>query len=673
MTIMRRDFLTEMLEIDNVNFTKENLSDLLERNLLLIRADNDLVITSMNAFSNLIPEKWIGKTVAELFGLEAHHNEWLLLSEGETWRGTGTIPFPTLKLNLTLTKVSANAYILFGMEVSHIVQSIEADVKSEYIHKLRHTMNGIFTVEYKEDQYFLTILGGKLMESLDIPNSSYLLDGTIEWMDDQFFQQFAQKLGEAFKGNELTFKHTYRNCDLYTLLSPIKQAEKVIEVIGTVMDITTFEESQKQVSYLATHDALTGLPNRLKLLSDLENFINEDRNSKLSAVIIFDLDRLKTINDTYGQLIGDQVIEVAAKRLQEKVKEPSLIYRLGGDEFVIIYRGDDGGEDRLIKQIIHSIRQPIFIQSKELYITATAGVYYYDEPEKRADELVNRASIAVHYGKVKGGNDIFRYNDTMSKKYNELLLVESDLRKAFQLNEFRLHYQPKVDVRTNKIVGVEALIRWHHGKKGNIPPSLFIPVAEEIGMIEEIDAWVLEEACRQFVRWTSNGLEPIMIAVNVSATELQNPDFLHRVRKIIKKTGMDPHYLEIEITENSVLYNTEESINRMRELREMGVSLAIDDFGTGYSSMAYLPKFPINFLKIDQSFIRDIYNGSGNAEIIKAMIQLAHTFGLKVVAEGVEQENALSFIRNQNCDYYQGYFFSKPLEPEYIEEKLLLN
>ncbi|GAA0288956.1 diguanylate cyclase (GGDEF)-like protein [Gracilibacillus halotolerans] len=672
---MRRDFLMDMLDTENdTSFNSDDFQVLLKQNILIAKANSDLIITSINAFSRLIPENWIGKTITELFDLEKFHNEWLLLSEGDTWRGQGELRLELpIQLNLTLTKVAEDTYIVFGMDVTEVIETIEEDVEAEYKQKLQHTLNGIFTATKPNEHYLLSVIGGKLLDKLQISSSVYVMDGSLEWMDDKSYSTFTYKLDEAFKGNEQVFKHTYDGVDIYTLLSPIEKDGEIVEVLGTLMDITSFEESQKQVSYLATHDALTGLPNRLKLLSDLENFINEDLRSNLSAVIICDLDRLKTINDTYGQLIGDQVIEIAARRLKEIVSEPSILYRLGGDEFVIIYRGTDGKVEELLEEMLHYIRQPIFIQNKDLYITATAGVYYYDHIEKRSDELINRASIAVHYGKIKGGNNIFRYNDTMSKKYNELLLVESDLRKAFQLNEFRLHYQPKVDVDTNKIVGVEALIRWNHGKKGNIPPSLFIPVAEEIGMIQDIDEWVLEEACNQFNRWVSSGVEPIMIAVNVSATELQQADFLDRVRNIIEKTGMDPNYLEIEITENSILYNTEECIDRMRQLREMGISLAIDDFGTGYSSMGYLPKFPINFLKIDQSFIRDICNETGNEEIIKAMIQLAHTFGLKVVAEGVEQETALSFIKNEKCDYYQGYFFSRPLEAEVLEQQLLLN
>lgn len=670
---MRRDFLMDMLDTEK-SFNSKDFQMLFQQNILIVRADSDLIITSMNAFSNLIPENWKGKTISELFDIETYHHDWLMLSIGDTWRGRVELQLEDkLQLSLNITRVSEDMYMVLGMDISEVIDTVENDIEAEYQNKLQHTLNGIFTVRKHDNHYVLSVIGGKLLDKLHVSESNYVLDGSLHWMDKNAYSTFTYKLEEAFTGKEQILKHTFNEMHLYTLLSPIEKNGEVLEVLVTVMDITSFEESQKQVSYLATHDALTGLPNRLKLLSDLENFINENMRSNLSAVIICDLDRLKTINDSYGQLIGDQVIEIASKRLKDAVTKPSILYRLGGDEFVIIYRGDETKVNEQLEEILHSIRQAIFIQNKELYITATAGIYHYDHVVKQSDELINRASIAVHYGKIKGGNNIYRYNDTMSEKYNELLLVESDLRKAFQLNEFSLHYQPKVDVDSNKIVGVEALIRWNHGKKGNIPPSLFIPVAEEIGMIQDIDEWVLEEACNQFNRWIASGVEPIMIAVNVAATELQQADFLDRVRNIIEKTGMDPNYLEIEITENSILYNTEECIDRMRQLREMGISLAIDDFGTGYSSMGYLPKFPINVLKIDQSFIRDICSGDGNEEIIKAMIQLAHTFGLKVVAEGVEQETALSFIRNEKCDYYQGYFFSRPLEPGILEEQLLLN
>jgi diguanylate cyclase (GGDEF)-like protein len=533
---------------------------------------------------------------------------------------------------------------------------------------LHHNMNLMFVIRRRKGQFYCSFLSGKLKEQLELPD---IMPSTDQKFNPEFLSLQNSKLTQAFTGKEITYRHHFHNHYLYTMLSPVIKDGEVIEVVGTTIDITSFEKSEQQLEFMATHDILTKLPNRQKLLDDLDRMIHNNQHEKPKAIMICDLDRLKNVNDTLGQFAGDQVITLIADRLKENVRETCSVYRLGGDEFVIVIDQEVADVKAFAEQILQVVRQPIIISKHDFYMTATIGICCMNEKACKTEDYINRASVAVHYGKVQGGNRISEYTDEMSKQYNELILLESDIRKAFKFNEFTLSYQPKVDVHTNEIVGVEALIRWEHGKKGKIPPSLFIPIAEEIGMIDQIGEWVLREACKQFVKWQESGANPVMVAVNISAVELQNPDFLSRVKQVIKETGMDPNYLEIEITENSVMQNTEECIEMMNELRSMGVSLSIDDFGTGYSSMGYLQKFPINYLKIDQSFIKELFEESGSAEIIKAMIQLGHTFGLKVVAEGVEGEQILSFIRNQKCDYYQGYFYSKPLEADLIEEKLL--
>ncbi|WP_058306069.1 sensor domain-containing protein [Gracilibacillus massiliensis] len=536
---------------------------------------------------------------------------------------------------------------------------------------IQQNMNLIFVIRQVDGRFYFSLLAGKLKEKLGLSDNLLGKDADLSKLDLDLKALFKAKLLETLTGQDIAFRHTYQQCYLYSMLSPIIENGKVIEIVGTSIDITAFEKAEQEIEYLRTYDRLTNLPNREKLLKDLEISIENEQINTPKALIMCDLDRLKNINDTLGQYAGDQVITLIADRLLEITPRGCKIYRFGGDEFIIVVDQTIEDLSPFAEEILHSIRQPFVLSKNDFYMTGTIGISYLNESGAQAEDYINRASVAVHYGKVNGGNRVFEYNNQMSEKYNELLLLESDIRKAFQFNEFTLSYQPKVDVHTNEIVGVEALIRWEHGKKGKIPPSTFIPIAEEIGMIEQIGEWVLREACNQFVKWRSSGLKPVMVAVNVSAVELQQAEFLIRVKNIIKETGMDPNYLEIEITENSIMQNTEECIATMNQLRDMGISLSIDDFGTGYSSMGYLQKFPINYLKIDQSFIKELFNQSGSAEIIKAMIQLGHTFGLKVVAEGVEGEQILSFIQHQDCDYYQGYFYSKPVEPEIIKEKLL--
>lgn len=527
---------------------------------------------------------------------------------------------------------------------------------------VQHNMNVLFVIREENGQFYCSFIAGKLKDKLQLPDNNSYLD---------FILFHKSKLKQAFAGKEIIFKHHFHRYYLVTMLSPVIEDGRVTEVVGSTSDITSFEKSEKQIEFMATHDTLTKLPNRRKLLVDLDKMIHHPSEGSPQAIIICGLDRLKNVNDTLGQFAGDIVITLIANRLKGPELRGYPVYRLGGDEFVIVINQPFADLKHFAEEILQIVRQPINISGHDFYMTGTIGISYLSEKAGKTEDYINRASVAVHYGKIQGGNRISEYTSKMSEQYNELILLESDIRKAFKFNEFTLSYQPKVDVYTNEIVGVEALIRWEHGKKGEIPPSVFIPIAEEIGMIGQIGEWVLREACKQFVRWQKSGINPVMIAVNISAIELQQVDFLLRVKQIIKETGMNPHYLEIEITENSVMQNTEECIERMNELRAMGISLSIDDFGTGYSSMGYLQKFPIDYLKIDQSFIKELCKEEGSAEIIKAMIQLGHTFGLKVVAEGVEREHMLSFIRNEKCDYYQGYFYSKPLDADLIEEKLL--
>ncbi len=556
--------------------------------------------------------------------------------------------------------------------LEHLTKMESLVENMHYYQKIIHqNMNLVFVIRQENGHFFSSLIAGKLKEKLKLSDKLIGKNADLSEMAKDLLAVFKDNIEKTFTGEEVSFRHTYKEYHVFTMLSPIIEDGKVIEIVGTSVDITPFEKAEQEIEFLRTHDTLTNLPNREKLLEDLEKYIQHYRLEKPKAILLCDLDRLKNINDTLGQLAGDKAITLISDRLQNITPEGSEIYRFGGDEFVIVIDQNIEDLEAFAEEILHIIRQPMVLYKTDFYMTCTIGLCYLNEPAIHTEDYINRASVAVHYGKVNGGNRVFEYTNQMSETYNELLLLESDIRKAFKLNEFTLSYQPKVDVNSNKIIGVEALIRWNHGKKGNIPPSVFIPIAEEIGMIEKIGEWVLREACNQFVKWQNSGTDPVMVAVNVSAGELQQSGFLTRVKKIINETGMDPNYLEIEITENSIMQNTEECIEVMNRLRDMGISLSIDDFGTGYSSMGYLQKFPINYLKIDQSFIKELFNQSGSAEIIKAMIQLGHTFGLKVVAEGVEGEQILSFIKDEKCDYYQGYFYSKPVEPDIMEEKLL--
>ncbi|WP_277678253.1 putative bifunctional diguanylate cyclase/phosphodiesterase [Gracilibacillus dipsosauri] len=410
--------------------------------------------------------------------------------------------------------------------------------------------------------------------------------------------------------------------------------------------------------------------NRYRWIEDLEESMKLDAQ-RPKSILFFDIDRFKNVNDIAGRQIGDQVIELVEDRINEHLPETCNLYHLFGDQFLVSIDNTVSQSFSLANQLMKAIQRPIFAENHEFYLTATIGISHIQESDIKPSEHIHQARFAVRHGKTKGGNQVNEYKSFMGAIYNELISLESDIIKAVQFNEFYLVYQPKVDVKTNKMIGLEALLRWKHHQLGEISPSRFIPIAEKIGMIHSIGEWVLRAVCQQYLEWKRIGVPPILIAINVSALELQQPCFYHRVIRIIEQMGMDPKYLEMEITENSFIHNPEECIETMEKLRSIGISLSIDDFGTGYSSIGYLKKFPIDYLKIDQSFLKDVCTDSGSAEIIKSMIHLGHTFGLKVVAEGVEGEHALSFIRNVACDYYQGYFYSQPLEADKVMDKLL--
>lgn len=542
----------------------------------------------------------------------------------------------------------------------------------DYHKVFQQLMNLVFRVQKNSasGQYHFSLIEGKLTKKIAVYE-----DHTYDQPLDAVFgttdrKRIIEKFDRVYAGEEVTFKHQHGSLFLYSMLSPIIENGEVIEVVGSSVDITSLEEAEQQIRHLAFHDPLTDLPNRSKLREDMKSLVKDADQSSSFAVLYCDIDRLKYINDTLGEFIGDQVIQTIAKRLEKTIKNSGTLYRFGGDEFVALIKGSQTEIDVIGEAILTQIKQPLTLHGNEFFVTCSIGVSFFGEDATTADELMNHASIAVHYCKVNGRNNRLVYTPSMDEMYNDILLMEGEIRKALYHDDFQLYYQPQINVETGEVIALEALIRWSHKEKGFIPPSKFIPLAEEIGVIIQLGEWVVRQACIQHVKWVEKGYKPVRIAVNVSAIELQRFDFADQVATIIQQTNMDPNYLEIEITENSVMQNTEDCIKTMNTLRAMGISLSIDDFGTGYSSFGYLRKFPINYLKIDQSFVKNALTESSSAEIIKAMIQIAHTFGLKVVAEGVEEQKVLDLLQNEECDYYQGYFFSKPLPPDVLERLL---
>ncbi|HEY8100138.1 MAG TPA: EAL domain-containing protein [Burkholderiaceae bacterium] len=461
--------------------------------------------------------------------------------------------------------------------------------------------------------------------------------------------------------------------DLY--IAPVKDAAgELTHFVVSQYDITAMKRYQAELEYQTNQDTLTGLANRNLLRDRLSQEIAyADRYGHPVWVVFVDLDHFKFINDTLGHKAGDSLLKTVSERLQSAVRETDTVARLGGDEFVLVLpeRTDENMAMRVIQRIKDSVVMPFIIEDYEFFITCSIGISVYPTDGKDPEILMKHADIAMYRAKEIGRNNSQFYTPTMNERALERLHMEGDLRAALEQDQFELHYQPQVDLRTGKIIGVEALIRWNHPDFGMILPSRFIALAEETGLIVPIGAWVIRTACAQNKAWQRAGHDKIKIAVNLSARQFTQHDLVELIAFALAETKLDPQYLEIELTESMVMADVERAIEILRKLNELGVQISIDDFGTGYSSLSYLKRFPIDVLKVDQSFVRDITVNPDDAAIVASIISLAHSLRLQVVAEGVETAEQLDYLQGNDCDVMQGYHFSRPLPIEQFEQMLL--
>jgi diguanylate cyclase len=424
------------------------------------------------------------------------------------------------------------------------------------------------------------------------------------------------------------------------------------------------EEANAQLQHVATHDALTGLPNRLLLADRLEQAIaHAERHQSGFAVLVVDLDRFKAINDSLGHLAGDSLLKEIARRLAGSLRKADTLARLGGDEFVLIVNEISSTQtlETIGSRLLHDIAAPMKVSGMELHSTASIGIAQFPSDGTDAQTLLMHADAAMYHAKKTGRSAYQFFAPAMSEFAKERFELESGLRRALTQRELILYYQPKVDVRGGMIDSVEALLRWQHPTRGIMAPADFIPLAEESGLILPIGEWVLREACRQGREWQDAGMHPLRIAVNVSAQQFRNKNLVGIVRAALDAARLEPRFLELELTESAVMQDAEASIEILRHLSQLGVRISVDDFGTGYSSLSYLRRLPLDKLKIDRSFIRELATSRDDAEIVRAIVSLAHNLRLKVIAEGVESPDQLDFLRELGCDQYQGYHHSRPL------------
>ncbi len=438
-------------------------------------------------------------------------------------------------------------------------------------------------------------------------------------------------------------------------------------------DLEERKRVEQSIRHMAHHDALTGLPNRALFRDRLTHAMAQaDRYHQKLAVMFLDLDRFKAINDTLGHNVGDQLLKIAAERLRSCVRDCDTVARLGGDEFTVIVEDiiEERDASAVAQKILDTLSQPFNLYGHEVFISVSVGVTLYPSDDENADNLLRNADSAMYRAKEFGRNNFQFYVAEMNVKAHERLRLESALRRAQDRNEFMLYYQPRVDLLSGQMIGAEALLRWRHPELGLVSPAEFIPILEETGMIIPVGDWALREACRQNHDWQKMGLMPIRMAVNLSVRQFIQRDLAGAVIQALEATGLSAQFLELEITEDLLLEHNQTNIATLTRLRNLGIHISIDDFGTGYSSLSYLKRLPIDTLKIDQSFVRDIGTDPDNKAIASAIIAMASSLRLNVLAEGVETEEQLAFLRAQGCNEIQGFSFSHPLPAEEFEQLL---
>jgi len=462
------------------------------------------------------------------------------------------------------------------------------------------------------------------------------------------------------------------------LLSAVAERDEQGQLLGSLAvltDVTERLQTEDEVRQLAYYDTLTGLPNRTLFRDRLSReLMRAHREGSTLNVMFLDLDQFKGINDTLGHAAGDSLLRSVASNLRNCLRDVDTVARFGGDEFVVLLVGLDEEQDPSIfaRRILDAVAQPVTIEGKEFFTTASIGIAACPTDGTDVETLLRKADIAMYEAKERGRNTYQFFSAELNQKTLERLQIETALRQALARKELFLSYQPQLDLDNGEIIGIEALLRWQHPAQGLVPPEQFIPVAEKTGMIIPIGEFVLRNACIQAKAWQGLGLPPVRIAVNVSARQFRQHDFVDRVEGILRETGLPPDLLELELTESTVMENVQSTIMTLTDLKIRGIRLAIDDFGTGHSSLVYLKHFPIDRIKIAQEFVRDIPKDPDNEAIIGAIIAMAESLNLKVIAEGVERREQLSFLHDRRCKEMQGFYFAQPMPPDQLAEMLTL-
>jgi len=614
---------------------------------------------------------------------------WAAISSGRVWRGEvvnrrkdGTLT----QEEMTITPVASDSgeithFIAINQDIAARKQAENAlrVAEEKYRALFEDAVVGIFQAT-PEGRLLHVNRAFARMHGYESPEQ--LLADTDDGGHERFvtieqFKEWAKELEthSTIRGSEIQVR--CKDGSYKWFLASIRAARsadgKVVLHEGSVEDITDRKHAQEQVDFLAYYDGLTGLPNRTLMRDRLNQALAIARRKQERIALLFlDLDRFKIINDSLGHSFGDLILQQVASRLKHEIREEDTVARVGGDEFLIVLTDVASMAEIEIfaTRVVNSLSGKFVIQGRSLSISCSLGISIFPEHGGDAETLIKNADAAMYCAKEKGCNTLCFFTDEMNTILMERLTLENCLRLAIEKEELFLVYQPQIDIHSGGITGMEALLRWQSPELGLVMPDRFIRVAENAGLITAIGEWVLRTACVQMKRWQGEGLSLAPVAVNVSAVQFRQDGFRELIRQVLRETGLDPCYIELELTESLLLSNADVMFEVLRNLKEMGLNLVIDDFGTGYSSLSYLRQFPFTKLKIDRSFIRDVAVNSDDAAITKAIISMAKGLGLKVVAEGVEDIAQLSFLREHECDEFQGYYFNQPLNTDDVPSKL---
>lgn len=655
--------------------------------VMKVEEDEDfryLFVNEMGLLYAGLDEKAIGMLMEEVLpydryiNIKQEYKRVLEINDSVTY--SDKIRFPNGKMGYTeslLTPVrNEHNEIKYIVSVTRDVTELMEErnrlfnAEQKYRSLVDHNLDGVFTVSLDGKILEVNPAGQKLSGYSEKQMTHRSVFDLIPEEDVQKFKTLFHKTtssGVALESLDCRFIHSKG----YSITTQIKTIPIVIntEITGVYVitrDISEQAENAETIKYMAFHDHLTGLFNRRALLNDLEDYIKKNKKTGTFALLAIDLDRFKYLNDTLGHLAGDKILIQVAERLSEYSKNNIRVYRQGGDEFSILFEGSRKGATDLAQKILSLFAKSFYLQYQEYFISPSIGISMYPHDGKSAEMLIKNADEALFRVKERGKAHFQFYRTEMNSAVSHIVSLETHLRKALSKNEFVLYYQPQVDLSTGSINSFEALLRWNSQELGLISPADFIPLAEDTGLIIPIGNWVIDTACKQIKEWSGLGKHGIKIAINISPKQFLQPKLVETIKESIKKYGIEPSLLEIEITEGA-MQDTAETSPILKSLKELGITISIDDFGTGYSSLNYIKQFPIDVLKIDQSFVRDVINSEKDAAITTTIIHLANSLGLEVVAEGIEEKEQADFLLKANCQKGQGYLFSRPITAQDVE------